>query len=155
MPVFSKILLRTKVSSEVVASDLIKREIVFSDVEKAICVKDMDGNLIKIGGINDDGDSTVNVWSAAKIISEIHGHGSVFRYVFGENPMGDVDGVNKIFTTEYDFVESSLEIFLNGLRLDEGVDRDYLLDGDNKFIMNDAPIGGDDLTVNYVKKHGA
>jgi len=154
MPVFSKILLRTKISSEVIASDLIKREIVFSNVEKAICIKDMEGNLIKFGGINDGGDTDVNVWSAEKIISEILGYGGIVKYIFGENPSGDIDGVNKTFTTLYNFVETSLEVFLNGLRLDQGAGRDYLLDGDNGFILNGAPLNGDDLTVNYFKKHG-
>jgi len=155
MSVFSKILLRTKITSDVIASDLINREIVFSNIEKAICVKDMEGNVIKFGSINDGGDSDITVWSAEKIIAEISGYGSIIKYIFGENPIGAIDGSNKIFSTAFDFVETSVEIFLNGLRLNEGLLGDYILDGNSIFIMNYAPIPGDDLTINYFKRHGA
>lgn len=67
-----------------------------------------------------------------------------------EKAIGVIDGVNKSFTTTFSFIPSTLEVFLNGLKL---ITVDHFNEtGSNSFDMVDAPIGGldpDDLTVRY------
>jgi len=154
MPVFSKILLRTKVSDVVEKPDLIKREIVFGNVEKSIYVKDQEGNLIEFTRVEDNENTENNTWSAAKIIAEMLGQGGVVRYVFGEDVTGIINGVNTAFSTQEKFADSTLEIFLNGLRLEEGLQDDYVIDSDQTFTLNYAPYPGDYIRVNYFRKYG-
>lgn len=69
-------------------------------------------------------------------------------YVIGESPSGALDGVNTIYTTTGNFMENSLSVFLNGLRLQQFVD--YVVPMVNGFQMNYPPLGGDTLVVDYV-----
>lgn len=154
MPVFSKILLRTKVSDVVENPDLINREIVFGNVEKSIYVKDVEGNLIEFTRVEDSENSENNTWSAAKIIAEMLGQGGVVHYAFGEEVVGIIDGINTTFSTQEKFADSTLEIFLNGLRLEEGSQDDYVVNDDQEFTLNYAPYSGDYIRVNYFRKHG-
>ena len=152
MPVFSKILLRTKVSDVVEENDLVNREIVFGNIEKTIYVKDQEGNLIEFTHIDDDENTERNTWSASKIISEVLGNGDIFRYVYGEEVGGNIDGSNTTFNTLDKFVTSTLEVFLNGLRLEEGSQNDYIISDDQEFILNYTVYPGDNLKVNYLRK---
>jgi len=153
MPVFSKILLRTKVSDIVKNPDLVKREIVFGNIEKSIYVKDQEGNLIEFTRVEDNENTENNTWSAAKIIAEMIGQGSVVYYAFGEEVVGNIDGVNDTFVTLARFTESTLEVFLNGLRLEEGSQNDYVVNSDQEFTINYLPENGDYIRVNYFRKH--
>lgn len=67
MAEFSKIKLRTKVKSPVVSVELAKREIVFSNYEKVIYVKDMDGNMLVFLPADDSKFTAYNTLTAKKI----------------------------------------------------------------------------------------
>jgi hypothetical protein len=62
-----------------------------------------------------------------------------------ETPIGLVNGVNAIFTTINSF--STIRVFLNGLGLK--VNLDYAVSGLNTFTMQQPPVTGDILTVDY------
>ncbi len=74
------------------------------------------------------------------------------RKVFGETPVGLINGSNVIFTIVYDFVPGSLELFLNGLKLRIGTGNDYQETAANVVTMEYAPTTGDILEVNYYKQ---
>jgi hypothetical protein len=66
-------------------------------------------------------------------------------FIQGETPTGLVNGVNTNFTTTNDF--STIRVFLNGLGLI--VNLDYIITGINTFHMQQPPVTGDILTVDY------
>lgn len=149
MPVFTKILLRTKVSGEVETSELEPREIVYGDLDSAIYIRAVNGTLHKYGKI-EDGELNSNIcWSASKIQSLFGGDTSL--YIFDELPVGDIDGVNTDFITQYDSVDGSLEVFLNGIKLRVGLTNDFIIIDENEFRMNYPPLSGDLITVNYIR----
>jgi len=43
-----------------------------------------------------------------------------------EKPTGDIDGVNKVFTTSQGYVSGTLLVFLNGIALTPGASDDYV-----------------------------
>jgi len=67
-----------------------------------------------------------------------------------EKAIGTIDAINKSFTTTFDFVPTTLEVFLNGLKL---ITTDHFTEtGNNTFDLIDAPTGGSDsdaVTVRY------
>jgi len=69
-------------------------------------------------------------------------------YVMGELPIGAIDGVNKTFTTMMDFMDNSLSVSLNGLRQRQS--GDYTVPDASSFQMNDPPLSGDMLIVDYI-----
>ena len=66
--------------------------------------------------------------------------------VQGETPVGAVNGINTLYTTQNHF--STIRPFLNGLGLKVGLD--FLVSGVNTFTMIMAPLTGDTVTVDYV-----
>ncbi len=77
---------------------------------------------------------------------------AVFRHVENETPSGNIDGINTLFTIEHASIEGSLQIYLNGLRLRPGVGFDYTMPNNQSFIMEYAPLPGDELWVDYFRK---
>jgi hypothetical protein len=69
--------------------------------------------------------------------------------VYGETPVGAIDGVNKDFTTAYAYSPTLIGIFLNGLRL-KRID-DYRETGANSFQLISAPLVGDILCADYTR----
>ena len=57
--------------------------------------------------------------------------------VHGETPTGLVDGSNTVFTTAQDYEADSLEVYLNGQRVNKP--DDYTETGANTFTLVDAP----------------
>ena len=74
------------------------------------------------------------------------------RHVSNEVPVGLLDGSNLVYTTEFNFSTSTLKVYLNGLRLKEGGANDYVVSGINNFTMNYAPLPGDEILVDYIKR---
>jgi hypothetical protein len=66
--------------------------------------------------------------------------------VLAETPAGAINGVNTSFTTSDNF--SDIAIYLNGLRL---LSAHYSVTGGNSFTLDDAPLTGDGLSVDYVR----
>lgn len=75
-----------------------------------------------------------------------------FQFVFGETPDGDIDGVNQDFFATVPFREYSLSVYLNGLKLREGLSADYQSNNLNAIMMNYAPLPGDTITFDYIKR---
>lgn len=83
MTEFSKIKLRTKVKCPVVSVELAKREIVFSNYEKVIYVKDLEGNMLVFLPNDDSKFTESNTLSAKKIKELIDGASSNFDVLDG------------------------------------------------------------------------
>lgn len=73
------------------------------------------------------------------------GGGGGTSMVLGEVPTGAIDGANRFYTTAAAF--NALEIFLNGLRLQEAIDYETL--SSTTFSLFEIPIVGDTLVIDY------
>lgn len=69
--------------------------------------------------------------------------------IYGETPSGTIDGSNATFTSQFDFIISSLQVFLNGIRLKQT--NDYTTSGTNTILLNTSPTTGELLLINYLK----
>jgi len=67
---FSKVKLRTKQGSPVTSSDLDIREMILSNYEKVIFVKDLSSNILRFLPVGDSQTSLGYTWSAARILQE-------------------------------------------------------------------------------------
>jgi len=77
-------------------------------------------------------------------------HVSVFmpNFVFtGDTVIEPMDGVNKVFTLNNNFIANSTRVFLNSLRLTIGNDYNELEPNQLEFV--DAPLLGDTIIVDY------
>jgi len=72
-------------------------------------------------------------------------------YIDNETPNGNIDGVNKTFTTHYNYKPNTPRVFLNGIRQAEGLLQDYIENGNNEIVFNDAPVNDDIILVDYIK----
>lgn len=68
--------------------------------------------------------------------------------IYGETPNGAIDGLNRNYYTNNNYMAGTLSIFLNGLR--QRTAADYAVLGQNGFQMNLAPFMGDTLSVDYI-----
>jgi small ligand-binding sensory domain FIST len=69
--------------------------------------------------------------------------------VWGETPLGTINGANLAFTTANAYRSGFLGLHLNGMRLRPSAD--YTETGSNTFQLVSAPLSGDILIVDYVK----
>ncbi len=67
--------------------------------------------------------------------------------VVGEVPIGAIDGSNASFTTAYDFVPESVEVFWSGIRLN--LVSEYVTVGTQTINLTQSPQIGEVITVNY------
>ena len=90
--------------------------------------------------------------------------------VKNEIPIGSIDGVNLSFLTMFEFVDGTLEVFLDGLKLNGNqtdAERDFdvisvgpntnkgftlLLDSDRAMRLHEPPCYGESLIVSYGKR---
>lgn len=86
--------------------------------------------------------------------------------VFGEHPIGAKNRVNLVFTTQFEFVVGSIQVWLSGELLNgkqDDPDRDYDVHPNNQgftlrlspqyaFRLNKAPRQDEPLSVNYLKR---
>jgi hypothetical protein len=66
-----------------------------------------------------------------------------------EIPSGVLDGSNTLFTTSYPFKGSTLSVYLNGVKLMNGVD--FTLNIPQQFTLVEGPLSTDFLRVSYLK----
>ena len=159
MPVIRQILLRTKITGPVLSTDLQNREIAVGYIDKNLYIKNYSdtvgaGELLRFLHVDDEVQTVSNTWSAERIHFEIEnggGSGTNYNRVYGEIAGGSINNNNLIFTTLYQFVLTSLEVFLNGLKLIEGAGYDYILRSNMSFQFNLPPMIGDEILVNYDK----
>jgi hypothetical protein len=69
--------------------------------------------------------------------------------IYGEVPVGSVNGVNKAFTTANTYRPNQLSVFLNGVR--QRRTNDYTETSNQAFSFVAAPISGDILSVDYMQ----
>lgn len=85
------------------------------------------------------------------------------RFVKNEYPTGDIDCNNSVFSTLHPYESDTLEIFIDGNRLDK---THYVELGDNQTFelvydptdqngLKTPPMTGERLTVNYIKQTDA
>jgi hypothetical protein len=72
--------------------------------------------------------------------------------VFEEEVIGPIDGVNTTFNTLHNFDSSTLKVYLNGLSQRRGINNDFTIVSNNEIVMNDAPLPGDSIIVDYIKE---
>jgi len=120
------------------------RIMISADDEQVSILQDADEVIVNV----EAGDG-INV-----IVSEIGERGpkgdpgAAASMVIGEIPIGDIDGMNAIFTPRNLFVPESLEIFYNGQRL--SVINDYNLSGGSAHMLFSPEIDST-LLFNYSK----
>jgi hypothetical protein len=69
--------------------------------------------------------------------------------VWGEIPVGAIDGSNLSFGTANAYRAGLLAVYLNGLRQRPGAD--YSETGTQSFAFLSAPLPGDSLSIDYVQ----
>lgn len=69
-------------------------------------------------------------------------------YIDKEIPLGDIDGVNTIFTLKKQPTIGTEYVYLNGLLQENGLNLDYILDG-KKIIFSLPPITGMRILCSY------
>lgn len=72
------------------------------------------------------------------------------KVVKREAPVGDVDGVNTVFTVAHDMVANTEEVFYNGQLLEPGATADYTITG-KVITLAFAPVGTDRVRVSYLR----
>lgn len=77
------------------------------------------------------------------------GTGQILLFVYGETPAGVLNGVNATFTSAYEFVPESVEVFLNGLKLK--VVEEYNTTGNNTITLSISPGASERILINYLK----
>lgn len=70
-----------------------------------------------------------------------------------ENLIGEIDGINKVFTTTDKYLSGTTQVFVNGLKQKRG--SAYTESGEKEITFSDAPSTEgfeDELIINYVKE---
>ena len=62
-----------------------------------------------------------------------------------------IDGILTTFTIANNYVGGTIKIYLNGLRLQSGVGKDFEKLAPNQIVMSFAPEVGDILIADYIK----
>jgi hypothetical protein len=70
-------------------------------------------------------------------------------FIENEVPSGLVNGSNATFTSQYNFVPESVEVFINGLKQKPIIH--YTTSGTTTIILSDSPQTGDQILINYQK----
>lgn len=69
--------------------------------------------------------------------------------IINEVPNGLINGSNVTFTTDFNFVSGTAQLFLNGA-LQKIID-DYQVIGNDTILLNTSPMSGENLLINYIK----
>ncbi len=70
------------------------------------------------------------------------------NFIVDEIPAGGIDGVNRIFTTAFEFAADNLWVYLNGIRLQK---EHFTVLTSNSFELQDIPLIGDTIVVDYMR----
>lgn len=71
-------------------------------------------------------------------------------WITGETPSGAVNGSNATFTTAFDFVPESVEVFIETCRM--CLLEDYNTSGTRTITFYVSPLAGEKIRVNYQKQ---
>ena len=69
--------------------------------------------------------------------------------VDNETPVGLINGANAFFESEFPYFPESLKVYVNGIRISEGVTEDYIITGNTTFTLNESPVIGDIILIDY------
>ena len=69
--------------------------------------------------------------------------------VTNEAPAGIINGSNATFTTAFNFVPETVEVFVNGLK--QRRITDFNTSGQNTILLTDSPFTGDSVQVDYLR----
>jgi hypothetical protein len=70
-------------------------------------------------------------------------------FVYNEVPTGLIDGINANYTTAFDYIANKIEIYLDGMRMQRGVD--WVETGSDTFQFTTPPAVSQILLVDYLK----
>jgi hypothetical protein len=73
----------------------------------------------------------------------------ISQSVFGETPVGAINGTNLSYTSARPYSPGLLAVYLNGLRLRHS--NDYTETGSQSFQFISAPLAGDSLSIDYIQ----
>jgi hypothetical protein len=72
-------------------------------------------------------------------------------FVRNETPLLEFKGDGRTFTTNYEYVENTLCVCLNGMRQREGIEYDYEELGSKRFRFTHTIEEEDHVVVDYIK----
>lgn len=72
-------------------------------------------------------------------------------FITNEVPIGLINGINKTYSTSFNYLSGTLKVFQNGLRMAPGATNDFIEISANVFEFNIAPSIGDIIIVDYEK----
>ena len=70
-------------------------------------------------------------------------------FVTGETPVGAINGTNKTFYTQSAYRPGTLQVYLSGQLIKRSIDYNEV--GGTSFVLIEAPVSRDYLTVSYIK----
>jgi hypothetical protein len=75
------------------------------------------------------------------------------RQVIDEELTGPINGTNVQFTTSSNFINGTITVYLNGLKLKSGSTNDFIEIAANTIQLNYAPLPGDVVVADYLKQN--
>lgn len=72
--------------------------------------------------------------------------------VFGEELNGEINGINKVFSTNNMYLYNTSTVYVNGVKQKKGATYDYIELGDNQIEFTYPIWVGADLTIDYEKQ---
>lgn len=90
--------------------------------------------------------------TCANIIVDGDGGGNIDTalFVINEVPNGVLNGVNTIFTTDFNFIPESVEVYVNGVK--QKLIQDYNTSGTNTITLTFSPSSTEYILLNYIKQ---
>jgi hypothetical protein len=72
------------------------------------------------------------------------------EFVYGEVPSGVINGINATFTSAFNFDNTQMNVFINGVL--QKIVQDYNTTGLTTINFVTSPIVGDTIIINYIKQ---
>ena len=91
----------------------------------------------------------INVVHPVSLVPASDQIGDISIDVFGETPMGTINGSNATFTSQYNFIPESLRIMVNGIRLN--LLHEYTTSGLSTINLMVSPEVNDIILIDYKK----
>lgn len=76
---------------------------------------------------------------------------TVDKIITEEDLSSQADDIIVLFTIVNNYVAGTMHLYLNGLRLQKGVGKDYIETAPNKITFTVAPLIGDIILADYIK----
>lgn len=96
----------------------------------------------------DENGNAVSTIIQLQTILENYQEANLRNIVYNENLIGLKNGVNSTFTTTFQLIPDTEEVFSNGIKLNKP--DDYNISG-QVITLTFSPVSGEQLTINYTK----